>query len=100
MAPAQRQLANVGKVAAFTLDRALAAARSAARAPQQVHELPVRLCVQGVVLYAEQATPMQQQAEVEDKLEELDGQILSKAPGGLASATLVLSVASARVCLY
>ncbi|KAG2443834.1 hypothetical protein HXX76_002177 [Chlamydomonas incerta] len=100
VAPAEQQLASVGKVAAFTLDRALAAARSVAGVPRQVQKLPDRLFVQGVVLYVGQATRMQQQAEEEagpeGKREELDGQVLSGAQGGLASATLVLRTASAR----
>ncbi|KXZ46389.1 hypothetical protein GPECTOR_44g65 [Gonium pectorale] len=93
---ARLQLTKVGKVAAYTLDRAMAAcfAEPTPPAPPEVLKLPRRLVIHGVILYVGTATSQQLAPFKRDDRIDMDGDVLRAK--GLHSAELVLSTASAR----
>ncbi|PNW86413.1 hypothetical protein CHLRE_02g085400v5 [Chlamydomonas reinhardtii] len=97
---APSQLQSVGKVAAYTLDKALAAcfADPTIATTPALQKLPRQLYIHGVCVYVGRATK-QQLARWEDLPRvELGGMALSGAADGvkgLKGATLVLSAASA-----
>ncbi|KAG2441463.1 hypothetical protein HXX76_003085 [Chlamydomonas incerta] len=99
LAKALRQLRGVGKVAAYTLDKALAAcfADPDIAGMPGLQQLPRHLYIHGGCIY--EGKPSRQQVARWEKggREELDGLVLGGAAGaeGLRGATLVLSAVSA-----
>ncbi|KAG2441484.1 hypothetical protein HXX76_003106 [Chlamydomonas incerta] len=99
LAKALLQLRRVGKVAAYTLDKALAACFATPDITKMpvLQQLPRHLYIHGVCIYV--GKPSRQQLAQWEKRgrEELDGLVLGGAAGaeGLRGATLVLSAVSA-----
>lgn len=85
---AERQLIDVGKIATYTLDRALMVVHSA---PGTLPQLPNRVFVHGVISYVGAGPHMQ--AEGQQKRVDLS-EVLSGKERGLEGATLVLAVSA------
>ncbi len=66
---AEQRLTGAAKLITYALDHALVVARTAADAPPEVRDLPVKLVVRGLVLMVEEEEKRQQQADEEQARE-------------------------------